>query len=89
MKPLMARVATRLDQVEVPPAPAYPDGLTEREVEVLLLVAEGKTNRAIGESLFISENTVTRHITNIFSKIGVENRAEATAYAYRVGLVIT
>ena len=65
---------------------SHPDGLTDREAEVLLLIAGGSTNRIIGEQLFISENTVTRHITNIYSKIGVVNRAEATAYVFQTGL---
>ena len=83
----MERVATRLDQIEVPPAPAYPDSLTEREVEVLRLVAAGKRNRQIGEALHISLNTVANHVTNIFNKSGCTNRAEATAYAYRHHMV--
>lgn len=57
-------------------------GLTPRELEVLGLLATGKTNRAIGEKLFISEKTVARHVSNIFSKLGVSTRAAATAYAY-------
>lgn len=57
-------------------------GLTPRELEVLALVATGKTNRAIAEALFISEKTVARHVSNIFTKLGLSSRAEATAYAY-------
>lgn len=57
-------------------------GLTPREVEVLELVATGRTNRAIAEDLFISEKTVARHISNIFTKLGVSSRAAATAFAY-------
>jgi DNA-binding CsgD family transcriptional regulator len=57
-------------------------GLTAREHEVLRLVATGKTNRAIAADLFLSEKTVARHISNIFTKLGVSNRAAATAYAY-------
>jgi DNA-binding NarL/FixJ family response regulator len=56
--------------------------LTEREVEVLALIAAGKTNRAIAESLAISEKTVARHVSNIFVKLNLPNRAAATAYAY-------
>lgn len=62
-------------------------GLTAREVEVLRLVAAGKTNRAIAEDLFISEKTVARHISNIFTKLDLSSRAAATAYAYEHGIV--
>jgi DNA-binding CsgD family transcriptional regulator len=67
-------------------APAWPAGLTGREVEVLRLIAAGRSNRAIAETLFISPNTVLRHVSNIFAKTGVANRAEAAAYATREGL---
>ena len=62
-------------------------GLSPREIEVLRLVAEGKSNRAIAEALVISERTVINHLSNIFTKTGAENRASATAYAFRHGLV--
>jgi DNA-binding CsgD family transcriptional regulator/tetratricopeptide (TPR) repeat protein len=58
-------------------------GLTPREVEVLRLVATGKTNRAIADELFLSEKTVARHVSNIFTKLGVSSRSAATAYAYQ------
>ncbi|WP_112266430.1 response regulator transcription factor [Lentzea terrae] len=58
-----------------------PDGLTRRECEVLVLVAEGRSNREIGEALFISDRTVARHLTNIFHKIGVTSRTQAARYA--------
>jgi DNA-binding CsgD family transcriptional regulator len=64
-----------------------PGGLSRRESEVLTLVAAGKTNRAIATELFISEKTVARHVSNIFAKLGLSSRAEATAYAYKHGLV--
>jgi DNA-binding NarL/FixJ family response regulator len=64
-----------------------PGGLTSREVEVLALVAKGRTNRQIADELVISEKTVARHVSNIFSKIGVASRAAATAYAYEHDLV--
>jgi len=63
-----------------------PGGLSRRESEVLKLVAAGKTNRAIAAELFISEKTVARHVSNIFTKLGLSSRAEATAYAYKHGL---
>ena len=63
--------------------------LTGREMQVLLLVAAGKTNRAIAAELFISEKTVARHVSNIFTKLGVASRSAATAYAYQHDLVDT
>jgi DNA-binding CsgD family transcriptional regulator len=62
-------------------------GLTAREVEVLRLVAAGKTNRSIATELFLSEKTVARHLSNIFTKLGLSSRAAATAYAYEHDLV--
>ena len=61
--------------------------LTAREVEVLRLVASGRTNRAIAVELFLSEKTVARHVSNIFAKLGLSTRAAATAYAYEHDLV--
>jgi DNA-binding CsgD family transcriptional regulator len=62
-------------------------GLTGRELEVLSLVATGRTNRAIAAELFISEKTVARHVSNIFAKLAVPSRAAATAWAYEHNLV--
>ena len=59
-----------------------PGGLSARELEVLRLVAEGRTNRAIAGALVLSERTVERHMSNIFAKLRVSSRAAATAYAY-------
>jgi DNA-binding NarL/FixJ family response regulator len=83
MRPLIERVQSRLEGLESSPSatPAYPDGLTQREVEVLNLIAQGKSNRGIGEELVISEGTVRRHVNNIYDKISVTNRSEATRYA--------
>jgi DNA-binding CsgD family transcriptional regulator len=66
-------------------APGHP--LTARECEELALVAQGHTNRGIATILFLSEKTVARHLSNIFTKINVNSRAAATAYAYEQGLV--
>jgi DNA-binding NarL/FixJ family response regulator len=60
--------------------------LSPREREVLTLVATGKTNRAIADALVISEKTVGRHVSNIFTKLQLSSRAEATAYAYKHGM---
>jgi DNA-binding NarL/FixJ family response regulator len=64
-----------------------PGGLSEREIEVLLLVAAGMTNHAIATQLYISERTVHRHVSNIFAKIGVNSRTAAAAYAVQRGLL--
>ena len=61
--------------------------LTDRECEVLRLVATGKTNREIASDLVISEHTVGRHLQNIFMKLGVSSRAAATAYAFQHELI--
>jgi DNA-binding NarL/FixJ family response regulator len=64
-------------------------GLTAREVEVLTLLATGRTNRAIASELSISEKTVAAHVSNIFTKLGLSSRSAATAYAYTHDLVPT
>lgn len=62
-------------------------GLSQRELEVLTLLARGRSNREIAEELFISPATVNRHVSNLFGKLGVSNRASATDLAHRSGLV--
>ena len=69
------------------PRSAAPGGLTSRELEVLKLLAQGRTNRAIARALDISEKTVARHVSNIFTKLDLSSRAAATAYAYEHALV--
>ncbi|HEY2330758.1 MAG TPA: LuxR C-terminal-related transcriptional regulator [Acidimicrobiales bacterium] len=68
--------------------PASPGGLSPRELEVLRLVATGQTNRQVAAALFLSEKTVARHVSNIFTKLDVTSRSAATAFAYSNGLVI-
>ena len=63
-----------------------PGGLSDREAEVLRLVAGGETNREIASDLFLSEKTVERHLSNIFGKLGVSSRSAATAWAFRQGV---
>jgi ATP/maltotriose-dependent transcriptional regulator MalT len=76
-------IGARLDASDIlsDSKPALPAGLTEREVEVLRLVAAGFTNNEIAAELFLSAKTVSRHLSNIFTKIGVSSRASATAFA--------
>jgi DNA-binding CsgD family transcriptional regulator len=68
-------------------SPSRPGGLTEREVEVLRLVASGRTNPEIAAALFLSEKTVARHLSNIFTKVDVSSRTAAAAYAFEHQLV--
>jgi DNA-binding NarL/FixJ family response regulator len=75
-----------LDTLTAPRPAGDPSGLTGREVEVLELIAAGRTNRQIAETLFISERTVARHVSNIFTKLSVTSRSAATAYAFQHGL---
>jgi ATP/maltotriose-dependent transcriptional regulator MalT len=77
----------RLDAQSDGAAAAAASPLTEREAELLRLVAAGSTNRAIAGELFLSEKTVERHLSNVFRKLGVSSRAAATAQAVRLGLV--
>jgi predicted ATPase/DNA-binding CsgD family transcriptional regulator len=67
--------------------PAYPAGLSAREAEVLKLVARGLTNAQVGQELFISPNTVNRHLNSIYRKLGVSSRAAATRFASEHNLV--
>ncbi len=69
------------------PPPSLPAGLTEREAEVLALVASGMTNSEIADALYLSAKTVSRHLSNIFTKIDVSSRAAATAFAFQQGIV--
>ncbi len=82
---IAATVATE-KETRAEPTQTIPGGLSRREVEVLRLVAEGASNRAIGERLFISEKTAGRHVSNIFGKLRVHSRAEAARIAAEQGL---
>ena len=90
MRPLMERVVALQEGIQAQPVPppAYPDGLSQREVEVLRLITLGKSNPEIAEELFISPNTVGHHVTNILNKTNTSNRTEAALYASRHGLVL-
>ncbi len=92
--PEFLKEAQRLTmEIEAPVAPAprsqsaHPGGLSDREVEVLQIVARGRTNQQVADELVLSAKTVARHLSNIFNKIGADNRSAATAYAFEKGLV--
>ncbi len=70
-------------------APESPQALTEREVEVLKLLARGKANKQIATSLFVSEKTIKAHVSSILMKLGVQSRTQAALHAVRTGLVST
>ena len=67
--------------------PPLPAGLTAREAEVLRLVAAGHTNKEVAAALFLSDKTIARHLSNIFTKAGVSTRAAATAFAFENGVI--
>jgi len=82
-EPCLTRIAEQSER-----APHQRVGsLSEREAQVLRLLASGKTNRAIADELFISEKTVARHVSNIFDKLGVSSRTGATAWAFQHNLI--
>jgi DNA-binding CsgD family transcriptional regulator len=91
MRPLHERALALSQRTPMPAvtSPAYPDGLTEREVEVIRLVAAGKPDRIIADELSISVRTVSNHVSSILGKTGTANRTEAATYALRHGLVAT
>jgi two-component system, NarL family, response regulator LiaR len=68
-------------------APENPEALTDREAEVLKLVARGKANKQIAGALYVSEKTVKAHVSAILMKLGVQSRTQAALYAVRAGLV--
>ena len=91
MRALENRVGALREQAQTQASktPVYPHGLSQREVDVLRLVASGKSNRDIAEALFISPNTVANHVRNILAKTNTTNRTEATALAVQYGLLET
>ncbi|MEP7203104.1 MAG: AAA family ATPase [Ilumatobacteraceae bacterium] len=87
MKTLSENSASVLDSLGSPPTVATFDGMSERELDVLRLIAEGCSNREIGERLFISQHTAANHVRSILQKTSCGNRAEAAAYAVHRQLV--
>jgi DNA-binding NarL/FixJ family response regulator len=83
---LARRARIRLAEEQAPAPEPMPLGLTPREHEVLLLLAEGHTNREIGERLYMSEKTASVHVSRILAKLEVGGRVEAAAVAHRLGL---
>jgi DNA-binding CsgD family transcriptional regulator len=77
----------RVDSLTASPQAAAAHGLTQRELQVLRLVARGATNRSIAAELVLSDRTIDRHVSNIFTKLRVSSRAAATAWAYEHDLV--
>ncbi len=63
--------------------------LTEREKQILKLIAEGLQNKAIAHKLSISESTVENHIHKVYQKLNISSRAQATAYAFQVGVILS
>ena len=68
-------------------APESPEMLTERELDVLRLIAVGKSNREIADTLFLGEKTIKTHVSNILSKLNMNSRTQAALYAVKIGLV--
>ena len=88
MGPLVEQVSALKERAFSGPSKssAFPEGLTQREVEVIRLITSGRTDREIGEELFISVKTVGNHVSNILNKTGSANRTEAASFATRNGL---
>lgn len=86
---LEPQVASKLmNRFRQPKQVSFPhEELTEREMEVLRLIASGKSNQDVADELFIGVKTVKFHVTNILAKLGVEDRTQAAIYAYKHGLV--
>jgi ATP/maltotriose-dependent transcriptional regulator MalT len=84
---LFEQLGAAPDLARVSPQAGPSHGLSERELEVLRLVASGKSNREIASTLVISEHTVARHLQNIYAKLGLSSRAAATAFAFEHELV--
>ena len=88
LSPLITRrVIKQFVRIPRPAPPKELNDLTEREQEILRLIAGGLSNAEIGEQLYIGENTVKTHVTHIFQKLGLRDRVQAVVLAYQTGLV--
>ena len=86
--PTLARAAALAARLSaMPPGESYPAGLTQREVEVLRLLAQRQTDKEIAEALFLGPRTVQSHVAHILNKLGVANRREAATQAESLGLL--
>jgi len=85
LQPAIARKLMH-DIQNQPDQAASENNLTDREIEILQMVAQGRTNQQIADALFLSERTVRTHITNILAKLRLENRTQAALYALRQGI---
>lgn len=84
-----ARKRERLfGRIAISAVPETPRTLSERECEVLALIAEGHTSKDIGDRLYVAEETVKSHVTNVLGYLGARNRAHAVAIAFRRGLLV-
>jgi DNA-binding NarL/FixJ family response regulator len=83
---LLDRFAAHLPAKDAP-APASLESLTDRETEVLRLIARGMSNAEIAEQLFVSETTVKTHVGHVLTKLGVRDRVQAAVFAYECGLI--
>lgn len=86
LDPSVANTVVRELNRPVVPPPSRPDQLTEREIDVIRLIAEGQTNQQIATELGVSERTVSTHVSHILAKLRLENRTQAALYALRTGL---
>jgi DNA-binding CsgD family transcriptional regulator len=86
-RPALARAQSLAPRRLSSPASGFPDGLTAREGEVLILIAAGHSNQEIADQLWLSVRTVERHINKLYGKIDARGRADAVAYAARRGLL--
>ena len=82
----LALSSTSSQPIAAQAPPAALETLTERETDVLRLLAQGKANKEIAAALFIGENTVKTHVSSILVKLGVQSRTQAALYARQIGL---
>ena len=84
---VVAKLVARVVSLPEPAASAPVNPLSERELEVLRHLAEGRSNREIARALFLTEGTVKNHVTSVLSKLGVRDRTQAALHAHRLGLL--